>query len=163
VFLEQGHITEAEKVARASVNSQEKTGRHDLLAEALITHGKALARLKRYNEALFTFRRTFDLSEYTGTTNQAADASVAAFRELGVHLAVIEDERVLPGRGLNETKQSLEHGAIKLALEKANGSVTHAARTLGISFQALTYMLETRHTDLLKYRTPVRQRRPRKQ
>ncbi len=46
VFLKQGRITEAEKAARASVNSQEKTGRHDLLAEALITHGKALARLK---------------------------------------------------------------------------------------------------------------------
>ena len=162
VFLKQGRITEAEKTSRAAVNRQEKSGRHALLAEALITHGRALARLKRYNEALFAFRRAFDLSEYTGTTNQAADAAVAAFRELGEHLAIIEGERLLPGRGLNQTKQSFEHDAIKLALENANGSVTHAARTLGISFQALTYMLETRHTDLLKYRTPVQRRRPRK-
>jgi hypothetical protein len=34
-------------------------------------------------------------------------------------------------------------------------------RLAGMSWQALAYMLETRHKDLLKYRTPVR-RRPRK-
>ena len=50
---------------------------------------------------------------------------------------------------------------IKLALEQAKGSVTHAARNLGISYPALNYMLNTRYKDLLKYRTPVR-RRPRK-
>jgi tetratricopeptide (TPR) repeat protein len=161
VFLKQGRLTEAEKTSRTAVKRQEKTGRHLLLAEALITHGRALARLKRYGDALLAFRRAFDLSEYAGITNRAADAAVAAFQELGEHLAVIEGEQLRPGRGLNQTKQSLEHGAIKLALENANGSVTNAARTLGISFQALTYMLNTRHKDLLRHRTPVRHRKRR--
>lgn len=161
VYLKQGRITEAEKTARAAVKRQEKTGRHLLLAEVLITHGRALARLRRYSEALFAFRRAFDLSEYTGIANRAADAAVAAFRELGEHLAVLEGEQALSSRGLNETKESLERDAIRLALDNAKGSVTGAARSLGISFQALAYMLETRHKDLLKYRTPVR-RRPRK-
>ena len=160
VFLKQGRNAEAEEAARAAVRSQEKTGRHALLAEALITHGRALARLKRYSAALFAFRRAFDLSEHTGNTNWAAEAALAAFQEIGEHLAVIEGENVLPGRGLSKEKQSIEHDAIKLALKQAKGSVVHAARSLGISFQALTYMLETRHKDLLKYRTPVR-RRPR--
>lgn len=157
VFLKQGRLIEAEKAARAAVIQQEKTGRHLLLAEALTTHGRALARLKRYSEALLAFRRAFDLSEYTG--NLMADAAVAAFQELGEHLAILEGGNIVTGRRLTETIQSLEYDAIKLALENAKGSVTHAARTLGISFQALTYMLETRHTDLLKYRTPVRRRR----
>jgi tetratricopeptide (TPR) repeat protein len=161
LFLEQGRFTEAEKTARAAVKRQEQTGRHLLLAEALITHGRTLARLKRYSEALIAFRRAFDVSEYTGITNRAADAAVAAFQELGEHLAALEEGQFLSSRGLNETKQSFEHDAIKRALENAKGSVVHAARSLGISFQALTYMLETRHQDLLKYRTPVR-RRPRK-
>jgi len=52
VFLKQGRITEAEEAARAAVRNQEKTGRHGLLAEALITHGRALARLKRYSGAV---------------------------------------------------------------------------------------------------------------
>ena len=161
LFLKQDRITEAEEAARAAVRSQEKTGRHALLAEALITHGRALARLKRYGVALFAFRRAFDLSVITDNASRAGDAAVAAFQEIGEHLAVIEGERLLPGRGLGEEKLSIEREGIKRALVQAGGSVVRAARSLGISFQALTYMLETRHRDLLKYRTPVR-RRPRK-
>jgi tetratricopeptide (TPR) repeat protein len=162
VFLKQGRLKEAEEAARAAVRSQEKTGRHALLAEALITHGRALARLQRFSTALFAFRRAFDLSEHTGNTNRASETALTAFREIGKHLAVIEEGQLLPGRGLKNEKVSLERDAIKRALEQANGSVVHAARSLGISFQSLTYMLETRYKDLLKYRTPVR-RRPRKQ
>jgi DNA-binding NtrC family response regulator len=158
VFLRQGRIREAEEAARAAVLNQERTGRTAFLAEALITHGRALARLQRYGAALFTFRRAFDLSEQTGNTNQAADAALAAFEEIGEHLVVTEGEQLFPGRGLNEAKQAFERDKIKLALENAEGSVVHAARSLGISFQALTYMLDTRHKDLLKYRTPVRRR-----
>lgn len=158
VFLKQGRIREAEEAARAAVHNQEKTGRHAMLAEALITHGRALARLERYSAALFAFRRAFDLSEQTGSSNQAAEAALATLRELGEHLAVIEGGRLDPGRGLGEEKRTLEHDVIKLALVQANGSVTVAARSLGISFQALTYMLETRHKDLLEYRSPVRKR-----
>ena len=84
--------------------------------------------------------------------------ALAAFQEPGAHLAVVERGRLRVGRRLNEEKFLLEHDAIKLALEEANGSVVHAARSLGISFQALTYMLETRHKDLLKRRIPVRRR-----
>jgi molybdenum-dependent DNA-binding transcriptional regulator ModE len=51
---------------------------------------------------------------------------------------------------------------IKHALEAHEGSVTRAAKTLGISYQELHYMLETRHKDLLRYRTPVKRRRKRK-
>jgi tetratricopeptide (TPR) repeat protein len=159
VFLKQGRIIEAEEAARAAVRIQERTGRHGWLAEALITHGKALARLKRYSSALFAFRRAFDLSEKNGCSNQSAEAAIATLRELGENLAVIEGGQLLPGRGLRDEKRSLEHEGIKAALEQAKGSVTLAARSLGISFQALTYMLNTRHQDLLTIRTPVRHRK----
>jgi tetratricopeptide (TPR) repeat protein len=159
VFLKQGRIIEAEEAARAAVRIQERTGRHVWLAEALITHGKALARLKRYSSALFAFRRAFDLSEKNGCSNQSAEAAIATLRELGENLAVIEGGQLLPGRGLRDEKRSLEHEGIKAALEQAKGSVTLAARSLGISFQALTYMLNTRHQDLLTIRTPVRHRK----
>lgn len=162
VSLKQGRVTEAEKAARAAVYSQEKTDNHVLLAEALITHGRALARLQRYGAALIAFRRSFELSEYADNANRAAEATRAAFHEIGENLAAIEGGHLLPSHGLSEGKLLLERDVIKRALENAEGSVTHAARSLGISFQALTYMLETRHKDLLKYRTPVR-RRPRKQ
>jgi tetratricopeptide (TPR) repeat protein len=86
VFLKQGRLVEAERTARSAVQRQEKAGRHLLLAEALITHGRALARLQRYNEALSAFRRAFDLSERAGITSRSADATLAAFRELREYL-----------------------------------------------------------------------------
>jgi hypothetical protein len=64
-------------------------------------------------------------------------------------------------RGWGHDKRSMEHDLIKLALQQAEGSVTHAARNLGISYPSLNYMLRTRYKDLLKERTPIR-RRPRK-
>jgi tetratricopeptide (TPR) repeat protein len=57
----------------------------------------------------------------------------------------------------------LEHEGdiIKQALAKVNGSVTHAGKLLGLSHQGLAYIIDSRHPDLLKERTPVR-RRPKK-
>jgi tetratricopeptide (TPR) repeat protein len=161
VFLQQGHVTDAERVARLAVQNQEKTGRDAVLAEALITHGKALARLESYGASLIAFRRAIDLSERVGNLTQAADAALAAFQEIGKHLVVSEGIQPLSGRGWSHDKRTIEHDLIKLALEQAKGSVTHAARNLGISYPSLNYMLGTRYKDLLKYRTPVR-RRPRK-
>jgi Flp pilus assembly protein TadD len=104
VFLKQGRIKDAEHAARAAVYSQEKTGKHALLAEALITHGRALARLNRYGPALLAFRRAFELAEHTGNTSRAADAALAAFQEIGEHLAVTESKHLLPGGSLRKTK-----------------------------------------------------------
>lgn len=54
-----------------------------------------------------------------------------------------------------------ERARIVEALAKVKGKVTHAAELLGMNYQKLAYIIETRHPDLLKKRTPVR-RRPRK-
>jgi tetratricopeptide (TPR) repeat protein len=156
VFLKQGRASEAEEAARASVDTLEKTDRHAVLAESLITHGRALARLGDYVDSFAAFERAIDLSQLTGSNNKAADAALAAFQELGEHLTV--SEKVVSGRTLSEEVNSYEHELIKRALENAQGSVTHAARTLGISYQALGYMLETRHKALLNERTPPRRR-----
>jgi len=162
VFLQQGRLKEAERVAGLAVQNQEKTGRQALLAEALITHGRALARLGSYGASLLAFRRAIELSEYTGNKTRAADAALAAFQEIGDELVVSAQGQSLSGRGWGHDKRTIEHGLIKLALEQANGSVTHAARNLGISYPSLNYMLSTRYKDLLQYRTPIT-RRPRKQ
>jgi tetratricopeptide (TPR) repeat protein len=47
---------------------------------------------------------------------------------------------------------------IRQALVKANGSLTRAASQLSLSYQALAYILESRHKDLLKERSPIRRR-----
>jgi tetratricopeptide (TPR) repeat protein len=161
VFLKQGQVVEAERIVRSAVHTQEQSGRTALLAEALITHGRALARLENYSEALSAFRRAIQLSEHTGDRNRAAEAAFAVFQEMGQHLAIFEGEKFVSGRTLNEEVSSFEHDTLKVALENSQGSVTRAARSLGMSHQALTYILESRHNDLLKYMKPQR-RRPRR-
>lgn len=158
VLLKQGCPSEAERAARSSVNTLEKTDRHALLAESLVTHGRALARLGNYNASLSAFKRAIDLAQLTDSLNKASEAALAAFEEIGDHLAVRETGKVISGRTLSDEIQSYEHELIKCALESAQGSVTHAARNLGISYQALGYMLETRHKALLTERTPPRRR-----
>lgn len=161
VFLSQGRLIDAERAARSAVFNQENSERHSFLAEALITHGRVLARLERYGASLSAFRRAIELSERTENTSQASEAALTAFREIGEHLSATERGQLISGRGWGEDKHSRERDLIKLALDQAKGKVTHAARILGMSYPALSYMLRTRHKDLLKYRTPVH-RRPRK-
>jgi Transcriptional regulator containing PAS, AAA-type ATPase, and DNA-binding domains len=158
VFLKEKRDAEAEKVARSSVRVLENSDRQSLLAEALTTHGMALARLGQYSGALATFRRALDLSQRIGALNDAADVALTIFREIGERLTVIEGERVFTGRKFSEEVRSLEHDLIEHALEANHGSITYAARSLGMSYQALTYMLSTRHKDLVKVRSPVRRR-----
>ena len=62
---------------------------------------------------------------------------------------------------LQEKILKYEGALIKLAVAEVNGSVTHAASILGMSYQSLSYIIESRHTELLKDRTPIR-RRPQK-
>jgi len=162
VFLKQGRIEEAEHAARSSVRRLDKGDRPVALIEALITHGRALARLGSHSVALDDFRRAFYLAENSDRTDWAADAALAAFQEIGDHLTVVDSQNLhLPLRDRKHMR-SVEHEVIKDALENAKGSITYAARSMGVSYQALTYMLNTRHKDLLTLRTPVR-RRPRKQ
>ena len=162
VFLKQGRFVEAESVARSAVRNQEKTNRHGQLAEALTTHGRALARLERYGAALSAFLRAIDLYEHTDCMKQAAEVALALVKEIGGNLAAPERGQLLSGRALGQDKLALEHHVIKLALEQAKGRVSEAARLAGMSWQGLAYALNTRHKDLSKYRTPVRHRRRRK-
>ncbi len=52
-----------------------------------------------------------------------------------------------------------ESELIKAALDEASGSVTRAARTLGLTHQGLCYIINHRHQQLLGARAPIRIRR----
>jgi tetratricopeptide (TPR) repeat protein len=159
MFLQQGRIHEAERVAQSAVRVHEKDRNIELLTEALITYGRVLARLERYAASLATFRRTIDLSDEAGLAHRAAEATLAAFRELGDHLVVSDSGQLLSGHGVGHDKLAMEHEVIKLALERANGRVSQAARLAGMSHQALSYALRTRHKDLQHKRKPPQQRK----
>jgi tetratricopeptide (TPR) repeat protein len=161
IFLKEKRYGDAEKIARASVHTLEKSDMQLPLVESLTTHGVALARLGNYGSALSAFLRAIDVSQQIGSVNRAAQAALTMIQEMREHLAAQGTEGLISGRTFNEEIHSLEHFLIKHSLEANEGSVTRAAKSLGISYQELHYMLETRHRDLSHLRTPVR-RRPRK-
>jgi len=63
------------------------------------------------------------------------------------------------GFSLDAEVLKYESSLIRQALEEAGGSVTRAARLLGVTHQGLAFILNGRHTDLLSIRTPVKKRR----
>ena len=58
-----------------------------------------------------------------------------------------------------EEVRKCESALIRRALESANGSVTRAARILGLTHQGLCYIINHRHKGLLAARAPIRVRR----
>ncbi|MFN2515188.1 MAG: tetratricopeptide repeat protein [Pyrinomonadaceae bacterium] len=63
------------------------------------------------------------------------------------------------GENLEQQLLYFEAQLIKKALDEANGSITRAARVLGVTHQGLAYIISTRHEKLMWLRRPVRTRR----
>ncbi|MBA3569324.1 MAG: hypothetical protein H0W28_08250 [Pyrinomonadaceae bacterium] len=64
-----------------------------------------------------------------------------------------------PEGSLEELVLNYEGELIRRALESSGGSVTRAARLLGITHQGLAFIVNGRHRNLLSVRTPVKPRR----
>jgi tetratricopeptide (TPR) repeat protein len=151
VFLTEGRNAEAEKAARYAVRVLEKN-EHYALAEALITHGRAQARLGRKEHARLTLYRALEISEQSGALARAGEAALCIVRELGGRL---EEVQILSEKlPLVKELRRYEHDLVKQALIRAQGSVTQAARLLRTSHQHLAYLVEHKHKDLLPLRKP---------
>lgn len=94
VFLAEGRNSEAEQAASAAVNTLGQGGRQSLLAEALITHGTALARLKHYDYARSTFLRAMEIAHHSGALNDAGLAALTMLEELSGNIDIDEMQTV---------------------------------------------------------------------
>jgi tetratricopeptide (TPR) repeat protein len=206
-FLLEGKYDQAERAARSAVRSLQRGGEQALLAEALTTHGKALARLKQAHIAKTTLDQAIDIAQTAGNPDRGGIAAVTAIEELTSYLSTdaLQEyyrtaesllthsqnrsvmirlgecaRRVLaatgnqeaatesptqtettrqPGFSLDVEVLRYEGSLIRKALEDSGGSVTRAARLLGVTHQGLAFILNGRHSDLLSIRTPVKRRR----
>jgi tetratricopeptide (TPR) repeat protein len=82
VFIAEKKFKEAEAVARNAVRNLEKSGHQCLLTDALITHGIALARLKRAEPAQFVFQKAIEVAHQVGALNKAGIAALTMIEEL---------------------------------------------------------------------------------
>ena len=206
VLIAEGRFKEAEAAAGQAVRVLGKSGQHCLLADALITHGIALARLGKSEQSQFTLQRAVNTAHQFGALNKAGMASLTMIEEIeGLSpdvqeqaydcasewlatsqsqevlqrvIAVSKKVRVNPSAemqsedateplpnlkcDLNQEKLKTERELIRQALAKVGGRLTQAASLLGMSYQGLAYIIERRHKDLLKDRTPIRRRSAKK-
>jgi len=202
VLIAERRLVEAESTIRSSIAVFEKSGQQCLLADALITHGIALARLRRSDQAQFTFQRAVEVAHQVGALNKAGLAALtlveelpelppdtlhAAYNRASEWLATSQSQEILLRlnaaarkvflglRGATESEDSAdsllnkpcdlqeevlryERTLIRQALGKVSGSVTRAAAMLGMSYQGLAYIIQSRHKELLKERSPIRRR-----
>ena len=206
-YLLEGKYDQAEKAARSAVRSLKRGGEQALLAEALTTHAKALARLKQNHLSKSTLDQAIEIAQLAGSPDAGGIAAVTAIEELRAYLSANTMEeyyrtaesllsnsqdrslivrlgecarRVLAATGSETTRESAEPSGpaaiaagfsldaevlryegnlIRKALEESGGSVTRAARLLGVTHQGLAFILNGRHSDLLSIRTPVKRRR----
>jgi len=208
VYLLEGKGEEAEKIARRAVHSLRRGGEQSVLAEALTTHGKALARLKQTTAARATLDQAVETAQNAGNPDRGGIAAITAIEELSDYLsadalqnyyrtaesllsnsqnlsiqtrlgecarrvlsaALAKGELTItndsgattsmqPGFSLDAEVLRYEGNLIRRALEESGGSVTRAARLLGVTHQGLAFILNGRHNDLLAIRTPVKRRR----
>lgn len=89
-LLAEGHSAEAEKVARAAVETLERSGEQSLLAASLTTHGAALARMALVAESRTAFQRAIEVAAQAGDPESAGVASLTTIEELHGHLRASE-------------------------------------------------------------------------
>jgi tetratricopeptide (TPR) repeat protein len=199
-FIAERRYGEAERAAFAAASTLERGDEHALLAEALVTYGRALAGLGKWEAAREAFLRATESLKVAGDVSGAGNIYLMMIEELQSRLAPSEalqllieaDERLcseldretiarlrrctriafnsareqkagidgfLIGGSLEEETNHFEAQLIKRALDQANGSITRAARLLGITHQGLAWSLKNKHPHLLRSRTPIRTRR----
>ena len=82
VLIAEKKLTQAEAIARAAVASLKKSGHQHVLADAMITHGIALARLGKSNQAEFNFREAIRVAHEIGALNRAGLAALTLIEEI---------------------------------------------------------------------------------
>ncbi len=85
-LLFQGRTREAERFAKSAVEVLTHGGEQSALAEALTTHGKALARLGRYDQAHIAFKRAIEVAQVAGDPDSGGIAALTTVEELGTQL-----------------------------------------------------------------------------
>lgn len=124
------------------------------LAALSLLEEHGAARLSE-DEAYDTYCHADDLLRETQDA-EAIGRLRACARSVARRLAEV---RMGPGFSLTEAATAYEARFIRRALEDAGGSVSRAARRLGLDHRKLIYLMKTRHQDLMAARLPVKKRR----
>ncbi len=100
----------------------------------------------------------------TSQSQEVLQRLIAVTKKIRANSSVDVNDENASGALLNTkcdlTQEKLKHERelIRQALAKVDGRLTRAASLLGMTYQGLAYIIEKRHPDLLKERSPIRRR-----
>jgi tetratricopeptide (TPR) repeat protein len=129
VLLAEGRIVEAEKTARAAVRRLEKGDELSLLAEALTTHGIALARLEHIDQAHTVLERAISTAEQVGDFERAGASALTIIEVLGASLTN------------EEVWATIDHAGVLLEKTEDNATLRRLANAFRSLF--LTHLMPT--------------------
>ncbi len=89
-LLAEGRVAEAERLVRSTICTLEKGDERALLAEALTTHGIALARLGNHPRARVLLQRAAEVAQTSGDLEGAGRAHLSLIEEMGEQTAATE-------------------------------------------------------------------------
>ena len=134
---------------------------HYRSAESLLASSQHPGILARLGQSARLIIAT-DHSTRLGTTDEQSVTSTTKVNGNGRPALVtgpVDANQAWSGCSLEDEVLSYEGDLIRRALDAAGGSVTRAARLLGITHQGLAFILNGRHKSLLNARTPAKSRR----
>ena len=128
-WLKEGEFAKAEKEARLAVQMLETGGEQSLLAEALTTHGTALARLSDSEQARAAFQRAIEVAEHVGDLESAGTAALTMFEQLSEQRSDDEIYQTLERAYelLKQSRNSIARNSLTDALYRAL-SMVHTFR-----------------------------------
>jgi DNA-binding protein Fis len=158
VLARQGAPESSVETLRRAMKVAQEAGAHAQAGSAALTlieeHGAA-GRLDG-SELAAVYRRADELLKDTQDAEDVARLRACALvvvRRLSG--AQLRDK----GFSFYDAVNDLEASLIEQALEMESGSVSRAARKLGLKHQSLSHMLKARHKGLMSKRTPPESRR----
>ena len=129
VLLAEGRVVEAEKTVRAAVHTLEKGDELSLLAEALTTHGVALARLGHSDQARAALERAITVAEQVGDFESAGVSALTIIEILGASLSN------------EEVWATIDHAGVLLEKTEDNATLRRLANAFRSLF--LTHAMPT--------------------
>ncbi len=128
LFIAQTRFAEAESVAHHAAKTFEKSGHQSFLAEALTTHGIALARLGRQERAQVSIQRAIEVAHQAGSLNLAGIAALTLIEEIdGLSADMLSSAYEQAGEWLAETQSY----ALLLRFKAAGSKLAARLRTTG--------------------------------
>ncbi|HEV7378063.1 MAG TPA: sigma 54-interacting transcriptional regulator [Pyrinomonadaceae bacterium] len=112
-LLAQGKNADAERIVRLAVRTLGKGDERFALAEALATHGTALARLGHCEQARSALQRAVEVAEQAGSLDRAGQAALTMIEELGERLTLDEMQSIY-----NRADELLTHSTDRATLSR---------------------------------------------